>query len=152
MYGNTQSIAAVIGEALEPSGDVKVMGVTDVQAKDLDKLDLLIVGAPTQGGRATVALQTFLDAIVDDALKGVDVAAFDTRFLEEKQNFALKLLMKTIGYAAPKMAATLQKKGGTLVLPPEGFIVEDKQGPLAAGETERARVWATACVNVVTKK
>lgn len=47
-----------------------------------------------------------------------------------------------IGYAAPKIAATLVEKGGELVLPAEGFIVEDKEGRLAAGEAERAKVWA----------
>jgi hypothetical protein len=29
-----------------------------------------------------------------------------------------------------------------LVLPPEGFYVEDTEGPLRAGELDRAAVWA----------
>jgi len=34
------------------------------------------------------------------------------------------------------------KKGGRLVAEPEGFIVENKEGPLKQGELERANKWA----------
>jgi hypothetical protein len=50
--------------------------------------------------------------------------------------------MKMGGYAAPRIARALEKKGGNLAAPPEGFFVEDKEGPLKAGELERAAGWA----------
>jgi hypothetical protein len=46
------------------------------------------------------------------------------------------------GYAAEPIADRLQKKGGTLVTPPEGFYVGDTEGPLLDGELERATAWA----------
>jgi hypothetical protein len=46
------------------------------------------------------------------------------------------------GYAANTIASTLKKKGGQLLVPPEGFLVTGEQGPLKEGELERAARWA----------
>jgi flavodoxin I len=70
------------------------------------------------------------------------VAAFDTRFESEDQGIGLRLLMSVIRYAAQRVAKDLAKKGGSLVAEPEGFIVENKEGPLKQGELERASKWA----------
>ena len=51
--------------------------------------------------------------------------------------------MSVIRYAAPRLAKELEKKGGKLVAEPEGFIVENKEGPLKQGEIERATKWAS---------
>jgi len=45
------------------------------------------------------------------------------------------------GYAAPRIAEQLEKAGGTLIAPAEGFFVVDKEGPLRDGELERAAAW-----------
>ena len=50
--------------------------------------------------------------------------------------------MSVIRYAAERIAKDLVKKGGRLVAEPEGFIVENKEGPLKQGELERASKWA----------
>ncbi len=50
--------------------------------------------------------------------------------------------MKMGGYAAPRIVEALKKKGGNLVVPPEGFLVKDREGPLKEGELERAATWA----------
>jgi hypothetical protein len=55
--------------------------------------------------------------------------------------------MKVIGYAAPRISSGLQAKGGRLAAAPEGFIVEDKEGPLKQGELERAASWARSLVS-----
>ena len=52
--------------------------------------------------------------------------------------------MSVIHYAAERIARELTKKGGRLVAEPEGFIVEQKEGPLKQGELERADHWAKA--------
>ena len=70
------------------------------------------------------------------------VAAFDTRFEAEEQGVGLRLLMSVIRYAAERIAKDLAKKGGKHVAKPEGFIVENKEGPLKQGELERANKWA----------
>jgi hypothetical protein len=59
----------------------------------------------------------------------------------------MRLLVKTGGYAASRIADRLKKAGGNLIVPPEGFYVEDTEGPLKAGELERAASWATSLMN-----
>jgi flavodoxin len=108
---------------------------------DLKNIKLLIVGSPTLGGRPTAALQQFLDQIPGSALKNTKVAVFDTRFSEENSSFFLKFIIKKFGYAAPRIAEILKSKGGKMVVSPEGFIVKEKEGPLADGELERAAKW-----------
>jgi len=48
---------------------------------------------------------------------------------------------KLFGYVAERIADKLVKKGGTLIVPPEWFIVKDSEGPLKAGELEHAVEW-----------
>ena len=75
-----------------------------------------------------------MNGLAGDSLKGIDVAAFDTRLSTR--------LVKVFGYAADKIAADLKAKGGEPVLPPGGFLVKGRKGPLKEGELERAAAWA----------
>jgi flavodoxin len=124
-YGNTEKIAQAIGEAIGG----QVLQVGEVDPADLKGFDLLIIGSPTHGGFPTEGIHGLVKASL--ALEGVNVAAFDTR-------------TKTtiFGYAAPKIAQNLQRTGGTLLAPPEGFLVLGIEGPLMDGELERAVGWA----------
>jgi flavodoxin len=135
-YGNTEKIAKAIGGAI--AGEVKVLRMDEVDYSELKTLDLLIVGSPTQGGRPTLAIQDFLNKVSEPAIKGIDVAAFDTRFSTR--------LVGIFGYAAGKIADSLKRKGGTLILSPQGFFVRGKEGPLKDGELERAASWAKEIV------
>lgn len=141
MYGNTQKIAQAIGEGL--AGEVKVVRVGEANPSELKTCDLLIFGSPVHGGRATPELDAFIKQLPANFLEGISVAAFDTRFESEEQGAGLRLLMSIIRYAAQRLAKALVKKGGILVAEPEGFIVENKEGPLKQGELERATKWAT---------
>ena len=127
-YGNTEEIARAIGEAI--TGEVKLLRVGE--ADPSETFDLLIVGSPTHGGRPTQAIQDFTKRV--PALNGAPVAAFDTRLSTS--------LVKIFGYAAGRIGKTLEKKGGTLVKPPEAFFVKGTKGPLREGELERAASWA----------
>ena len=140
VYGNTEKIAKAIGDAI--TGDVKVLRIDEVNPPELESIDLLIVGSPTRGFRPTKSVQTFIDNIPGDNLKGIDVVAFDTRIHSSDVGTGLRLLMKIGGYAAPRIANGLKKKGGDLAVLPEGFFVKDKEGPLKEGELERAASWA----------
>jgi len=133
VYGNTEIIAKAIGGAI--SGEVKVLRAGEAKPVALEKVDLLIVGSPTQGGRATPAIQSFLDTITESSLKGVNVAAFDTRLSTK--------FVGIFGYAAGRIASDLKEKGANLIAPPEGFFVTSGQSPsLKEGELERAASWA----------
>ena len=136
VYGNTEKIARAIGGAI--TGDVKVIRAGEVNPSELQSVDLLIVGSPTQGGRPTLAIQDFLNKVSEPDIKGINVAAFDTRFSTR--------FVGIFGYAAGRIADSLKKKGGTLILSPEGFFVKGKEGPLKEGELERAASWAKEIV------
>lgn len=140
VYGNTEQIAKAIGAGL--TGDVKVVRVGEANPSTLVGCDLLILGSPVHGGRPTPALDEFVKSLAANSLQGVNGAAFDTRFDAVEQGVGLRVLMSVIRYAAERLAKDLKKKGGTLVAKPEGFIVEDKEGPLKQGELERATKWA----------
>ncbi len=114
-------------------GEVKVLRVAEVNLPELGSIDLLIVGSPTQGGRPTPAIQDFLNK-VSAFIKGVNVAAFDTRLSTR--------WVGIFGYAAGRIAGNLKGKGGTLIASPEAFFVKSKEGPLKDGELERAASWA----------
>jgi flavodoxin I len=136
VYGNTEKIANAIGGAI--IGEVKVLRAGEVNFSELATLDLLIVGSPTQGGRPTPAIQDFLNKVSEPSIKGIHFAAFDTRFSTR--------WVKVFGYAAGRIAGRLKAKGGTLVLSPEAFFVQRKEGPLKEGELERAAGWAKEIV------
>ena len=128
-YGHTEQIAHAMGRAL----DAQVLHVGDVNPDDLPSFDLVIVGSPTHGGFPTEGINDL--AKTASAFDGINVAAFDTR------------TKRTIfGYAAPKIAKNLEKNGGTLLAPPEGFFVLGKKGPLKEGELARAADWAKGLV------
>jgi len=145
-FGNTQQIAesigAALGEALGAGAEVHTLRVTDVQPEHLAGVGLLIVGSPTRAFKPSPATTAWLKALPADRLKGVKVAAFDTRIPVESAPGFLRVMVKLFGYADKPMADKLQKKGGTLAAPTEGFIVTDSEGPLKEGELARAAEWA----------
>jgi len=92
----------------------------------------------------------FLNKIPLNVLKGVKVAAFDTRISTADVNSRLlNILVKLFGYAAKPIAYKLEKKGGSLIIPPEGFFVKDSEGPLKDGELERAADWAKLIIKTL---
>ena len=145
VFGNTEQVAQAMGNALGSQAEVNILRVGDVKPEHLTGLDVLIVGSPTRRFRPTPAISNFLKGIPKNGLKGIKVAAFDTRFtMEEIESsiFILPILVKIFGYAAKPIADRLKKKGGDLIVPPEGFYVKGTEGPLKEGELERAADWA----------
>jgi flavodoxin len=147
-YGNTEQIARAIGNALGSPPDVVTLHVSEVAPNHLAGINRLVVGSPTQRFSPTPAISDFLKGIPKNGLKNIEVAAFDTRFNQEKidaVSSVLSLSVKVAGkaaYAAKKIADGLKKKGGELLAEPEGFFVRDTEGPLLEGELERAAEWA----------
>ena len=149
-FGNTEQIARAIGEAFCEQMDVEVRKVGAVQPGQLNGLDLLIVGAPTRGFRPSPDVSRFLKNLPADRLKGVKAAAFDTRIGEDDiKSRALRFMVRLFGYAAKPIAQMLRKKGAAMVIDPEGFCVEDTEGPLKEGELERAAAWAKQIMSTI---
>ncbi len=133
-FGNTKRIAQVIADTLRPFGQAQAVRVDLDRSFKFQGVDLLIVGSPTQGFRPTPVMQAFLGNIPRESLSGLAVACFDTRF----RGFLWK------NSAAPRMARQLRTLGVEAIIPPESFFVKamKAEGPLLAGEVERAASWA----------
>ncbi len=144
LYGNTEVIAQVIKHVLEGQGQVVIGRAGEIRLDQLSGIQLLVVGSPTQQFRPTVGMRAFLESIPRDGLKDVKVAAFDTRLAQAEidKNSILSFFVRIYGYAAGRIAKALKKKGGVLLQPAEGFLVEGMKGPLVQGEVERAEAWA----------
>jgi flavodoxin I len=153
VFGNTEKIAIAMGETLASQGDVQVVRVSDLKSEQLVGLDCLFAGSPTRGFRPTPAMTEWLKSLPADSLKGVRVAAFDTRMAtSDIKSGLLRALVNIGGYAAKPIADQLKKKGGEpLNLSPEGFFVKDREGPLKEGEMERAANWAKAAALPLNK-
>ncbi len=133
-FGNTERIAQIIANTLSAFGQVQAVRVDPAHPVSFQGADLLILGCPTQGFRPTPAMQSFLGNVSYQSLGGLAVACFDTRFRGRLWKHS----------AAPRMARQLRSMGVEPLVPLESFFVKamKKEGPLLAGEVERAASWA----------
>ena len=154
MYGNTHAVADAIAEGFGPDAEVRsVHEAGSVPAH----VDLLIVGGPTHmhGLSTAMSRKMAVTAAKEDAvavelgateepglrewLRGVEgagirAAAFDTR---ADARAALT------GSAARGIGRRLRRRGCD-VIDSKSFLVADAEGPLDAGELDRAREWGAA--------
>ena len=146
-FGNTLQIAEAIGNSLAQNNEVRVLNVSEISWSEISYAEILIVGSATRAFHPCEATKQFLKNIPGNGLSGKKVAAFDTRILlSEIHSKVARYLVDKGGYAAKHIAKALEKMGGKLVLPPEGFFVMNENGPLAVGELERAAKWAEQIV------
>jgi flavodoxin len=137
-FGNTESLAEAIADVLAQRGTARLLRVNKVQPGDLEGIDLLVAGCPTQRRKPTPAIVAFLGVTPAAALEGLAVAAFDTRYRRPRL---------VTGSAAKAVAKRLRKAGAALLLPPESFFVMGREGPLEEGELGRAADWARKILN-----
>jgi flavodoxin len=142
MYGNTEKVARAIAAGV--TGEVAIKNVSEVVPADFEKVDLFMIGSPTQGGRPLKATQAFIDGLSDSTIKNLKTGVFDTRMTG---NFP-----KLFGWAARRMADTLKKKGALIVANPDGFFVKGTKGPVVDGELERATAWGKQLAAEAEKK
>ncbi|NTU74953.1 MAG: flavodoxin family protein, partial [Anaerolineaceae bacterium] len=125
IFGNTEQVARAVAGALGSPEEVSLFKIGTVKPEQLAGLGLLVVGSPTRAFKATPAVTDFLAALPAGALKGVKVAAFDTRISpQDAKNLIYTIVAKLFGFAAKPMAALLGQKGGELTAPGEGFVVK----------------------------
>jgi hypothetical protein len=149
MYGNTREVAEAIAEGISSRLCVEVVEVGLAPAELGPELGLLVVGAPTHAlglsreeTRASAAEQA--DREVISAGRGLRewlevvrldgptvAAAFDTH--TDKRWVP--------GSASGAARRRLRRLGCTVTAPAESFYVSGLEGPLVAGEVERAREW-----------
>lgn len=129
-FGNTEQIAQAIADTLRAFGQVELARVDPAHPVELQEADLLILGCPTQAFRPTPAAESFLEHISTERFHSLAIACFDTR------------VHGPFGSAARHLVKQLRARGIEPLVPPENFFVKGKEGPLAAGEVERATRWA----------
>lgn len=160
IFGNTRAVAEAVAEGLAASFEVEALEVSWVDAQP--EADLLVVGGPIhawgmsrertrQDARAQAEARNQQPVSawhgVREWLEGlqpnpgdVAAAAFDT---------GLKTRWFPVGSAARGEARELRRRGYRVLVAPEHFHVEGKDGPLAEGELERAIAWGRALAEIV---
>lgn len=152
MFGNTRTIAEAIADGIGVYAMVESVEVSDAPTDIGPELDLVIIGGPThqfgmsrpssrseaakQAERALISrgtgIREWLDAVTVNGQ--VIAAAFDTQMSNPRW-------LRFVGSAAGKIEKKLKRLGFSVAAPPEHFHVTGIQGPLAAGEIQRAREW-----------
>lgn len=136
--GNTRTIAEAIGRGLETHGTARVVSIDEVSPARPPGVDLLVIGAPTEGHGIYPPMVEWLDRLPSQVMADLPVAAFDTRI-----NWPRVLS----GSAAAGISARLTRLGACQVAPPESFIV-NKKPALLPGEADRATAWGAALAPV----
>lgn len=127
---------------LAPGNELRLASVQDARDFDLTTTDLLVVGSPTRGFRPTPSISSYIEGL-DRVAPGKLAAAFDTRLdLETVKPEPLRWVIDVGGYAASRIAASLERHGFVMKGGLAGFLVEGAEGPLRKGEIERALDWA----------
>lgn len=143
VYGNTRQVAAAIAEGVANGNSVDMLTVTEARDADLSSFDLLIIGSPTRGFRPTPATSDFVAGLKPSITHAVKAAAFDTRIAPADIHPApLRWVIEAGGYAADRIQMLLEERGFVLAGKGAGFEVSGTEGPLKAGELERATDWA----------
>ncbi|HXN03252.1 MAG TPA: hypothetical protein VN895_00330 [Candidatus Acidoferrum sp.] len=133
-FGNTQKLAEVTSKVLGSHGLARILEIDDPYALQLDAVDLLMIGGPTQAHSMSPGMRVYVEALIARAPAGIRAVTFDTR---------LKGPGLLWGSAAKAIAAQLRRAGYELVAPAESFLVEGMKEPrLVAGEEQRAQAWA----------
>jgi flavodoxin len=141
IYGNTEKIAEAIKEGIGSLHQVVLIKAAEAKINEMENMDLLVVGSPTHGGTSTQFVKDFLGDVPGKRLQNIHAAAFDTGFTPENQGGFVKFIIGMLGYAAPRIAGLLAKKGAD-VIGSETFFVLGKEGPIKEGEINRAKEWA----------
>lgn len=143
VFGNTAKIAAQIADSLK----TEAVQVDKVDESMLSGADLIVVGSPTRAFKPTPNMIAWVEKLTSSKLGQAKLAVFDTRMDTRDTKNLMMRFVNAMGYAAPWMQKKLSAKGFQVVKPAEGFFVEASEGPLKAGELERATAWATSLLN-----
>jgi hypothetical protein len=157
LFGDARTIARAIAEGLAGSMPAQAVSAGEAPVTIGADTGLLVVGGPnhatgmprpaTRKGAARdhadlhlesfdAGLREWLDAVRID-VPDLPAAAFDTRMEHPR-------LVVAMDHAARTEEKLLTRLHCRIVAPAEHFSVTTAEGPLAAGEEERARQWGTA--------
>lgn len=168
LFGNTREIADAIGEGVKethPDAEVECVAVVDALPERVGPTDLLVVGGPTHMRGMTTGMSRKMGLKSEEREAGQEERPFTSEEGAEGPGvrgwfhdtlpkahtgthaaaaFDTRADTRLAGAAAGGIARRLRGHGYELVAEPEGFIIEDIDGPLRAGERDRARAWGAA--------
>ena len=149
MFGNTGQVARAVASGLEAFLEVQIVDVAHAPTQLPDDIAVIIAGGPThafsmtrpntradavrQGARSAEGdgLREWLDSF-SSGRHQQKIATFDTR---------MDKVRHLLGSAAKSAARSARRHGFAAVAPGESFYVSGIEGPLIAGEVERAADW-----------
>lgn len=155
MFGNTRDIARAVAEGIAEWSDVSITDVDSAPLTVPAEAGLIVAGGPTHGfsmsreatrqdamsrGAVHASTRGLRDWLGGVTLSGpVSLATFDTH---AKQRW--------VPGSASRAAAKEGRAHGFVPVASVSFYVSDIQGPLLAGELERARHWGRALRSTVS--
>ena len=173
MFGNTHEVAQAISRGLQeaqPDADVECVPVGDAPPELIKSTDLLIVGGPTHMLGMTSGMSRRMGVSAEEKSEARGEPAHELEEDEEGPGvrewfdglpkmedggraaaFDTRLGSPMAGGAARGIARRLRKHGYQMVSSPEGFVVEDADGPLRGGELERAQQWGAQLVRATLR-
>ncbi len=136
-YGNTRKVAETIAAKL----DGHAHNMEQFNFAELKEYGLILIGCPTHRLDLPEQVCKVCESLPKEALRGKWVAAFDTSYKSSP------LAGNTP--AGSKLRQKMRSLGGWTLTSPETFYVIGREGPLCAGELERAAAWAEEIKNQV---
>lgn len=154
-WGNTAAVARAIAEGIGPGA--RVLATDEATAEVLGAVDLIVAGSPLLG----------FNLPTESMLKGMATNAAKDPTPPDLSHPSMRAWLETLpagsgraaafetriwwspGSAAKAILKRLEALGYRPVGKGERFIVEDKYGPLRAGELERAQAWGAELAQAV---
>ena len=124
-FGNTAQLAQAMTDKLGEHGAARIALANEAGLTEVNDIDLLLVGGPTQRHGLSPSMKTFLEGLPRRTLQGIHAGAFDTRY---------HMSAWKSGSAAHRLASKLKRAGASLIVEPESFFVAEREGPLEEGE------------------
>ena len=150
VFGNTLKVAEMIENHLSGERSLKHFG--EVTQSLIDHANQLVVGSPTRGFMPTDTARHYLKH-PDIIYEGKPCFVFDTRMGPDDVNSAiLRFFMRKFKHAGDRMQHYLDKKGALLPLPPVGFYVTGREGPLRESTLDEVKSWTDSINNYLSDK
>jgi flavodoxin len=131
LLGNTRSVAEKIveGAKLVPGNEVEITTVKNLQLKDLEKYDKILIGSPTHMGRPTRDTRNLVEKLTAVSLKGKTLAFFNCWSVPKCEESGIKSLEEAALHSAP----------GAKIVRPGLSVRANPKGPVETELLQKAR-------------
>lgn len=150
LWGNTAAVAKAIAAGFGP--EASALTTAEATTELVADADLLVVGGPVfafhlSSEKSRESIRTSTDrGMPPPDLSSPSIRTWLAKIPNGNGYFAAfdTHVRGPFGRGGPTIAKELGVMGYRLLVPPEGFVVSGKYGPLRPGELDRARKWGEA--------